>query len=319
MHLVNFLTSGNGEHRTGLLDGDVVIDLRSVATRNASGEESLRHLPTSVDDYLKADNAEQQLLRSNAARLLEIYRQGGSTDVAHAAEDVTFLPPVLAPGKIIAAGRNFHGHFAESKEGWGKEGVKVEVPQSPRGFVKVSSTLTGHRQPVVVPYWIHQVDYEVEVVAVIGRRADNISSSEALDYIAGYTVGNDVSAREIQFTEMRNGGGIVAGKNPRTFGPMGPALVTADEIDNPQDVRLWSKVNGEVRQDASTADMVFSFAELVSWYSQIGLDPGDMIMSGTPAGVGIWGGEGKALLAPGDVVTCGADGIGVLENTVVAA
>jgi 2-keto-4-pentenoate hydratase/2-oxohepta-3-ene-1,7-dioic acid hydratase in catechol pathway len=168
-----------------------------------------------------------------------------------------------------------------------------------------------------VPSWIEEVDYESELVLVIGQQADGINEAEALNYVAGYTVANDVSARKIQFAERAAGGGSMAGKNPRTFGPMGPCLVTLDEIADPMCLRIWSTVNGALRQDALTTDMIHDVKKLVAWYSQIGLDRGDMIMCGTPAGVALAG--ENPFLRPGDVVACGVDGVGVLENIVTTA
>ena len=134
-------------------------------------------------------------------------------------------------------------------------------------------------------------DYESELALVVGRAADGVNESDALDYVAGFTVANDVRARRLQFVEMQAGGGSCAGKNVRTFGPLGPYLVTFDEIPDPTCLHVWSRANGEMRQDAWTTDMVFDIKKLIAWYSQIGLDVDDILMSGTPAGVAA-GGKG---------------------------
>lgn len=140
-----------------------------------------------------------------------------------------------------------------------------------------------------MPRWIEEVDYESELAIVIGRQADGIREREALSYVAGYTVANEVSARKIQFAERAAGGGSMAGKNPRTFGPTGPCLVTLDEVADPMCLRVWSRVNGDLRQDALTTDMIHDVKMLVAWYLQIGLDQGDIILCGTPAGVALAG------------------------------
>lgn len=314
MKLLNFGTRGDAP-RLGVAVGGQIIDPSDMELRGRAHSIS-GPLPTTVDEYLRASSEARSQVQA-LARLGEDLLASDNVPGVYREEDVTFYQPVLRPGKVIAAGRNFTKHLAEAKDLWEKRGfADVKTPEVPIGFIKVQSALTGHNQPIRVPEWIAEVDYEVELAVVIGKVADGVRMEDALSYVAGYTVANDVSARKIQFAERESGGGACAGKNPRTFGPMGPCLVTADEIADPESVRLWSKVNGVIRQDALTSDMIFGVRALIAWYSQVGLDVGDIIMSGTPAGVGA---GGKDFLKSGDVVECGVDGIGVLRNVIVGA
>jgi 2-keto-4-pentenoate hydratase/2-oxohepta-3-ene-1,7-dioic acid hydratase in catechol pathway len=188
-----------------------------------------------------------------------------------------------------------------------------EVPDSPLVFAKSPTAVTNPGDPIVHPADVEQVDYEVELAIVIGRSARNVDPDEAREYVAGYTVVNDVSARDAQFDD----GQFFRGKSYETFAPMGPALVTDDRFDpNATDVAL--RVNGETKQSSTTAEFIFDVDEVVSYVSGITtLDPGTVISTGTPGGVGIFR-DPPDLLAPGDVVEAAIDGVGVLENPVVA-
>jgi 2-keto-4-pentenoate hydratase/2-oxohepta-3-ene-1,7-dioic acid hydratase in catechol pathway len=282
---------------------DGVVDVRAWAGSS--------DLPASVDAYLAASTEVREAVADAAAAIAyEVSIEGHSSFSRF--ESIEFLPTVRHPGKVLAAGRNYEDHRAEAASA----GLATNPDADdavPTGFIKSSSTLTGHLQPIVVPDWIEDVDYEAELVIVIGRDAQNVSEANALDCVAGFTVGNDVSARKLQHSEHRSGGGPLVGKNPKTFGPIGPHLVTIDEVEDPMRQRVWCRVNGEARQDAFTTDMRFDIRSLISWFSKVGLDAGDLIFTGTPAGIGA---SGKGFLAPGDVVTCGVDGIGVLQNPV---
>jgi 2-keto-4-pentenoate hydratase/2-oxohepta-3-ene-1,7-dioic acid hydratase in catechol pathway len=300
MKLVNFEVGNDSVIRLGIVVDGWVFDTH--------GHVAV----SSTDEYLNGNDDSRRALERFAQAVSRLKVDEPARGV-YREDEIRFLPPVIHPGKIIAAGRNFRGHLTEAKE---KRGVDVGTPSVPTGFIKASSTLVGHRRPILVPRWVESVDYESELVLVIGKAADGISEQEALSHVAGFTVGNDVSARELQRAEKEAGGGSCAGKNVRTFGPMGPYLVTTEEIPDPLCVRVWARVNGKLRQEALTTDMVHDIRKLVAWYSQIGLDAGDMIMSGTPAGVGL---AGKGFLKPGDIVQCGVDGVGVLENPVLWA
>lgn len=216
--------------------------------------------------------------------------------------DVELLAPVPRPGKIIAVGLNYRSHAEEQNR---------EPPDHPVIFAKLGSSVVGSGAEVRWSAELTQaVDAEAELAVVIGRTCRRVEAAEALDYVAGYTCLNDVSARDLQYSDRQ----FVRAKSLDTFCPMGPWLVTADEISDPQALGLTCRVNGEVRQHSSTADMIFSVAELISFCSQaFTLEPGDVIATGTPAGVG-WFREPKLMLHDGDVVEVEIDGIGVLRN-----
>jgi len=217
--------------------------------------------------------------------------------------DARLIAPVT-PGKVVAIGLNYKDHIAETG---------LPTPDRPLIFAKFPSSVIGPGAAIRIdPELTERVDWEVELCAVVGRRMSRVPESEALDYVFGYTVGNDVSARDVQFGD----GQWVRGKSLDTFCPLGPCVVSADEIPDPQDVRLTTRVNGETVQDASTAAMVFGVAELLSYCSRsFTLEPGDVLMTGTPWGCGEFM-DPKRSLADGDVVEVEAAGIGVLRNPV---
>ena len=214
--------------------------------------------------------------------------------------------PVMGAGKIIAIGFNYVNHAAE---------MAVELPTEPLVFMKATSALTGPFDSVIQPRNAHNLDYESELVIVIGRRAQYLSEEDVFDYIAGYTVGHDVSERAFQ---RERGGQFTKGKSADTFAPVGPYLVTRDHVDDVQNLSIWSEVNGEMRQQGNTADMVFGVKEIVSHLSQfMTLYPGDLIFTGTPAGVGD-GMVPPSYLQPGDVVRVGVEGLD-FQRQVIAA
>jgi len=217
-------------------------------------------------------------------------------------ETTELLGPVPRPGKIVAIGRNYREHVDEQGG---------EAPPAPLIFAKWPSSVIGHRAEIRWdPALATQVDYEAELAVVIGRTARRIAESEALDYVFGYTCLNDVSARDIQFGD----GQWVRGKSLDTFCPMGPVLVTADEIPDPQRLDISCRVGDRIVQDANTTQMYFGVAAIVSYCSQsFRLEPGDVITTGTPGGVGIFR-DPPELLGDGDEVTVEIEGIGRLVN-----
>jgi len=217
----------------------------------------------------------------------------------------TQLAPV-APGKVVAIGLNYLDHIRESG---------LERPEQPLVFAKFPSSVVGPGDEIRLPLAVTQrVDWEVELAVVMGRRATSVAPEDALSYVFGYTVANDVSARDLQLAD----GQWVRAKSIDTFCPLGPVVVTADEIPDPQALHLACRVNGEVMQDATTDLMVFGVAELISHCSHsFTLEPGDVLLTGTPWGCGEFM-DPKRSLAPGDVVECEIDGIGTLRNPVVA-
>ena len=221
-------------------------------------------------------------------------------------ETASLLAPVR-PSKIIAIGLNYQDHIDETG---------LDKPERPLIFAKFPSSLIGPGGDIVLDDSVTQrADWEVELGVVIGERMRDVPESQALDYVFGYTVGNDVSARDVQFGDVQ----WVRGKSLDTFCPVGPALVTRDEIPDPQALPLRTRVNGEVVQDSSTSLMLFGVAELLSFCSRsFTLEPGDLLLSGTPWGCGEFM-DPKRSLQPGDVVETEVEGIGTLRNPVVAA
>lgn len=215
-------------------------------------------------------------------------------------------PPIRRPSKIIAIGLNYKDHCRESG---------TPLPESPIEFSKHPSSLTGHLQPIRLDESLSkQVDYEVELAVIVGRRCRDLSIANALDAVAGYTVGNDVSARDLQIED----GQWVRAKSFDGFTPLGPVFVTSDEISDPQDLKLQTKLDGTMLQDSSTNEMVFSVAELLAFVSRrTTLEPGDILLTGTPHGCGAYR-EPQVFLEPGSTVECTISGIGTLTNPIEA-
>jgi 2-keto-4-pentenoate hydratase/2-oxohepta-3-ene-1,7-dioic acid hydratase in catechol pathway len=225
-------------------------------------------------------------------------------------DKVTVLPPISRPTKIICMGGNFSDHLQEGS---------TTLPPFPISFLKSPTSLVGHRAPVFYPRRVKLLDYEVELAAVIGKRCKDVSKKSALEYVAGFSVFNDISARDIQFAEMKRGF-CNLGKNFASFAPMGPFLVTPDQAGNPDKLEMELRVNGQTRQFSSTKNMVFKIRELVEFFSSMTLEPGDIITSGTPSGVAIYRKPDKTpfLLQPGDMIESKIENLGRLQNTVVA-
>jgi 2-keto-4-pentenoate hydratase/2-oxohepta-3-ene-1,7-dioic acid hydratase in catechol pathway len=208
------------------------------------------------------------------------------------------------PGKIICVGMNYRSHIDE------QDG---RFPSSPVLFAKARSCVIKDGDEIIYPQQTKQLDYEVELAAIIGKKTSNIEPGEVSSHIYGYTVFNDITARDLQKSE----GQWYRAKSFDTFGPLGPVAVKQEDLGDPQDINLKSYVNGDLRQDGNTSDMIFGVYDLISYISKsITLFPGDLISTGTPSGVGLFTG-GDKLLKPGDVVTCEVEGIGRITNKVV--
>lgn len=220
-------------------------------------------------------------------------------------KDVRLGPCIAQPGNFIAIGLNYVQHARETN---------APIPKDPILFNKAPSCVSGPFDPVILPKKSTKTDWEVELALVIGKEAHYVDESSALDHVAGYCVCNDVSEREFQ---LERSGQWVKGKMAPTFGPLGPWLVTPDEVGDVQNLRLWLELNGERIQDSSTSDMIFPVAKIVSDTSRyVVLQPGDVITTGTPPGVGL-GMKPPRFLKAGDVMRLGVDGLGVQEQRVV--
>jgi len=220
--------------------------------------------------------------------------------------EITFLPPLNRPGKIICLGMNYRQHAQE---------MGREPPQYPTLFGKFPHTLIGHKNPLVLPSISQMVDYEAELAVVIGKAGKDIKREQALEHVAGYTVLNDVSVRDFQNRTLQ----WLQGKNFDRSCPVGPYVVTKDEVPDPDKLEIELKLNGTVMQHSNTSDFIFSVPTIIEYISQImTLEPGDIISTGTPSGVGV-ARNPQVFLKPGDVVRIELESVGVLENSVIAA
>lgn len=283
---MKFVTFDAGQGpRLGALTAGQILDLAAASQGS---------LPDNMLDFLKL--GAEGLERARAALA------GAGSPASHAVEAVKILAPLQNPSKIIAIGLNYMDHCREQN---------IEPPKLPVIFTKFSTAIIGQGDTIRWdPALSSQVDYEVELAVVIGQTARHVSAADAFEYVAGYTVCNDVSARDLQFGD----GQWVRGKSLDTFCPLGPWLVTKDEVPDPHNLRIRCTVNDRVLQDSTTAEMIFKIPTLIEFASRaFTLLPGDIITTGTPDGVGVFR-EPKIFLKDGDVVTVEVEGLGQLTN-----
>lgn len=251
-----------------------------------------------IDITSFGEDYDESFFGSGGLDRLKNWADKNSSSAPEIDDSVRFAPPVAKPGKIVCIGLNYEDH---AKEGG------MDLPEEPILFFKATSSVAGPYDDVIIPRNATKTDWEVELAVIIGKKASYVSQEEAMDHVAGYCVHNDYSEREFQ---LERGGQWVKGKSCDTFAPLGPFIATKDEIDDINDLRLWLKVNGETKQDGSTSKLIFGIPHLVSYISQfMTLKPGDIISTGTPAGVGL-GFDPPQYLKPGDVVELGIDGLG---------
>jgi 2-keto-4-pentenoate hydratase/2-oxohepta-3-ene-1,7-dioic acid hydratase in catechol pathway len=284
MKLVSF--GPKGCEKPGVISGDSIIDLRAVDP----------DLPSSLRGILAEDKLPR--VREILAAAAKI-----GTDKRVPIADVRLGPPITNPSKIICLGLNYIDHAREQ----GKD-----IPDWPLLFAKAPSCLAGDKDPIPIPTGVTQMDHEVELAFVIGRRAKNVPLDETMDYVAGYGVFMDISARDVQFREKQ----WFRGKSFDGFGPFGPYLTTADEITDPHDLRISLEVNGKTMQDSNTGRMRFKVSYLVHYLScSMTLEPGDIVATGTPSGVGVFA-DPQRFLQRGNVLTATIQSLGKLTNTV---
>jgi 2,4-didehydro-3-deoxy-L-rhamnonate hydrolase len=249
----------------------------------------------SVAKYFK-DYDENFFETDGLTRLEEIVQSGNATPLI--SKKINYAAPVARPSKIVCIGLNYAKHAAESG---------MAIPPEPVVFFKSTTALCGPNDDVIIPRNSVKTDWEVELAVVIGKKASYIEESEAMDYVAGYALHNDYSEREFQ---LERSGQWVKGKSNDTFAPLGPFLVTKDEMPDPHNLNMWLSVNGEKLQDSNTDDMIFKIPFVIAYLSQfMTLLPGDVISTGTPFGVGL-GFKPPRYLKAGDVVELGIDGLG---------
>lgn len=273
-----------GKEKTGVIIDDVKYDT------SAFGE-----------DY------NEKFFENDGLKRLKKFVEENKANLPKVSDDERLSSCVARPSKIICIGLNYALHAKETN---------APIPKEPIIFFKSTTALCGPNDDVVIPKNSKKTDWEVELAVVIGKKCSYVEESEALDYVAGYALHNDYSEREFQ---IERGGQWVKGKSCDTFAPLGPFLATKDEIENPNSLNLWLKVNGKKLQDSTTADFIFNIQQVVSHLSQfMTLLPGDVISTGTPAGVGLGMKPEPWYLKPGDVVELGIEGLGTSSQTAVA-
>jgi 2,4-didehydro-3-deoxy-L-rhamnonate hydrolase len=288
----------NGQQRIGVERDKRLIDLRTASSANDAPAGTF----TDLLSMLRGGEAALDATREAVNFALDHPREHPSYDF----DEVKLLAPVPRPGKILCSGINYASHKEENPN--------AKMPDEPFFFSKLPSAVIGPGAPIVIPKWSAQVDYEVEFAVVIGKTMRHTPESRVMECVAGYTILHDVSARDIQFKDNQ----ITLGKNFDTFSPIGPCLVTKDEISSPDTCRLRTLLNGRLMQDGSTSEWLFSLSTLLSVLSGVmTLEPGDIVSTGTPAGVGFFR-DPQVFLRPGDQVILEIEGIGRLENPVAS-
>ena len=282
MKLVSFSLASDGRERAGVLDGGHVFNLTDGG------------VATSVLEIVRG-----------GGEALKRVREGWKDCPRHARADVKLAAPIR-PGKVLCSGINYKGHAEENPN--------AKMPTEPFFFAKLPSSIVGPDVPVEKPVRTEQMDYEVEFTAVIGKPLHKAAEADVMPAIFGYTLLNDISARDVQFKDNQ----ITIGKNFAAFAPIGPCIVTADELTRPDNVVLKTRLNGRTLQDGSTSDWLFSLPRLISFLSHyVPLEPGDLVSTGTPAGVGAFQ-RPQVFMKAGDVVEIEAEGIGTLRTPIVA-
>lgn len=295
MKLVTFKKEGKNALGVKLNKG--IIDLEAALNKNPNAE-----VPTNIMEVIAGGENTVTAIK-NYIETLPLEAEAAYLDHE---DEIQWGPCVTQPNKIICVGLNYRKHADETN---------APYPEVPILFNKFNNTLTGHKQQIAVPKVTEQLDYEVELGVIIGKKAKYVSKEDALDHVFGYCTVNDLSARDLQMKTPQ----WLLGKTCDDFSPMGPYLVTADEVGNPNNLQLKTTVNGELRQDSNTSDMIFNVEEIVSYISQhMTLTPGDVILTGTPEGVVLgYPLEKQVYLKPGDEVTVGIEKIGQLTNTFI--
>jgi 2-keto-4-pentenoate hydratase/2-oxohepta-3-ene-1,7-dioic acid hydratase in catechol pathway len=301
MKLASFRIKSTGEATIGAVLENGLLDLHAAS----NGE-----LPSNMIEFL-----EQGSGAMDRARELSADWRGP----VYSADDIELQAPVPRPGKIMHTSCNFSAHLEEltgwEEPEWQSHNWGEFHFEHPTGFLEAPSSVVGHGAGVQVPHFTRQLDYEIEIGVIIGKTAFRVSREEALDYVAGLTIFNDLSARDIQAREHSNMV-ILLGKSFDGSCPLGPHLVTLDEVGDVDDLAMVLTLNGEERQNSSTANMVYKIAEMVSWWSNTTLQPGDVLTSGSPPGV-IAGMKDGAYLSPGDRIDATVEKLGTLTTFIV--
>ncbi|MCT1578427.1 fumarylacetoacetate hydrolase family protein [Oceanobacillus kimchii] len=302
MRLLTF--QHNEQAKVGIQQKETVYDLQKLTEQfnQANDENLLMEYDLNDLDSLVIQN--EEVMES----IISVWQWAEKnidslSGVTYKWEDVKILAPVNRPGKLVCVGNNYMDHCIEQD---------VEPPKKPMIFSKWASCIIGPDDAIKLPEESVQVDYEAELAVVIGKKGKNITEEEALDYVFGYTIINDVSARDIQFEDVQ----WVRGKSYDTFAPIGPVIVTKDEIEDPHQLDITLELNGEKLQDSNTTNLIFDIPYIISYLSKgFTFEPGDIIATGTPHGVGVFR-DPQVFLKSGDTCTIEIENIGVLENTI---
>lgn len=274
--------------------------------RYALGSESRLGLMLPDDRVAELPGTDDLVAWLQAGRLTQ-------SAFARPLSDCTLLAPVARPSKIIAVGRNYRSHNTEMSAGDGRFPNIV-----PSAWIKATSTLAGAYDDVIKPRATQKLDYETELAVVIGKRCRHVREEDAYSVVAGYTIASDITARDVVAIERAEGNQLL-GKMFDTFCPMGPWFVTADEVPDPMNLPLITRVNGEVRQSSNTANMIWPIPKLIAYVSQMTLEAGDIILTGTPSGVAMGHKESNWFLNDGDILESELTGIGIMRNRIVDA
>lgn len=302
MKLLRFVPPKSSVAKLGVVVDGTVMDLGPTLSQlTGRGDEGSATPPSDTPDFFR--------LGKDALRLAKSLDSNGGAEKGkrYNLNEVRILSPVARPGKMVALGFNYKSHADQASS---------KPPERPTGFLKLPSTIIGPDEPIVLPTQSKQVDFEGELAVVIGESAKNVDKQDALKHVAGYTIANDVSARDVQYDWQKQGGHFFFGKNFDTFSPLGPWLITSDSLD-PSALDVTTKVNGEDRQNFNTKDMVFNIQETIDYISRyFVLEPGDVILTGT--GPGSAAHTDQRYLKAGDEVEVTVAQIGALKNKVVA-
>ena len=309
MRLITYTTGPSAVARLGVRVGHRVLDVE--AASRVEGQP----LPSTMKGLLREGRG--ALSRVQALAKAAQTNAGKYAGAMVEERAIRFLPPVPDPDKFLCVDQNYRAHHEELK----KHDLIKEMPEEVTGFVKLNSSLVGHTAKVARPQAVAQLDYEPELVFVIGKRALGVTADEdAMDYVVGVTVLNDLTDREMQKQEVASGSRVWTCKNAPGFGPLGPEIVTLDEVGDPYDLWMTCSVNGEERMRVNTGDQIWKMTDILQHFSRdTPIGPGDMFSTGAGGGVAVGKPNAKDLfLKPGDVVDCAIEGITTLRTTIVA-
>jgi 2-keto-4-pentenoate hydratase/2-oxohepta-3-ene-1,7-dioic acid hydratase in catechol pathway len=311
MRLATFtLPNTSAAAQIGVLCGEKILDICRYAELVQPSESSFE---ASMKAFLRLGNAGLARVR----RLIDSAPQHPAEFVAASYDmnEVVFLPPVPDAEKFLCVGKNYRAHLAELQ----RTDLIKELPEEPTGFIKLNTSLTGHNSTINRPRTVTRLDYEPELVFVIGKPAFQVSQADAFDYVAGITILNDLTCRDTQKREVASGSRFWTAKNAPGFGPLGPFIITMDEVPDPYDIWVTCAVNGEERMRVNTQDQIWRLPRILEHFSRLlPLEPGDMFSTGAPGGVAVGKPNAESLyLKPGDVVECGFESPSMtLRNTI---